>query len=158
MAGRKQLKTIAGGLLGTFTSRNNDINGYWGLGVLRLYAQRRGLETLEIELLSRHYNEPAVSPFFAAGQYYRQWFSRALLHWRLSENELRSAYIRLRFSTFEEFPDVVRDTQGKPYVCTVSITTPQGTEYSASKVGVCAPCDPKIDRRSTRICVSEEVF
>ena len=152
MAGRKQLKRIVGGLLGTFTSRNNDINGYWGLGVLRLYAKRRRVDAFEIDLLSQVSDEPAGSPLLVTEQYYRSWFSSALSNRQVNPAQLSSARIRLRFATFDEFPDVVRSTRGEPYVCSVSIINLRGIEYSTSKVGVCAAHNPWIDLRSSRGC------
>ena len=151
MVGWKQVRNIASGLLGTFTSRNNDINGYWGLGVLRLYAGRCGIETLEIDLLSQVSDELAGSPLLVAERYYRAWFSSALSNRQVDLADLSSARIRLRFSTFAEFPDVVRDTRGEPYVCCVSIANQHGVEYSTSRIGVCANHNPWIDSRRTRI-------
>lgn len=153
MVGRKHLRTVAGGLLGTFTSRNNDIDGYWGLGVLRLYAEQRDVETLEIDLLSNVSAEPTGSPLRICERSYRSWFCSALSHRLISPKELSSAYIRIRFSTFDEFPNIIRSTRGEPYVCVVSITSEHGTEYSISRVGVCAGHDPRKELKSIRECV-----
>ncbi|WP_201917435.1 hypothetical protein [Aquimarina mytili] len=45
---RKLLKNIANGILGSFISRNNDVNGYWGIG--KIYSLMIISESLEIEI------------------------------------------------------------------------------------------------------------
>ncbi|MGQ0540292.1 MAG: hypothetical protein ACT4O9_00410 [Blastocatellia bacterium] len=150
MPRRKQLKNIVAGLLGTFTSRNNDISGYWGLGLLRRYAENLGRDSLEIDLLSSVSDEPADAPLDLIEQRYRKWLSDAFAQRTVRTDEIKSAVIKLRFSTFEEFPNVERLTRGEPYACSVHITNAQGIEYSASCTGVCAPHDAGIELRSTR--------
>ena len=48
------LTGIAGPLADQFTSRNDDIGGYWGLVVLRREADDHGVATMEFDLLSPH--------------------------------------------------------------------------------------------------------
>jgi hypothetical protein len=110
MAGRKQLKNLANGLLGTFVSRNNDINGYWGLGLLRLYAAQRSLQTVSIDLLSQGLEKEQISPIDIAWRNYRKWLFEKLSDAGIDPMELRAAEIRIRFTTLDEFPDVRRLT------------------------------------------------
>ena len=51
MAKRAELWQIARGVLTSFASRNNDISGYWGIGVLAQLAQEQ--ERIQIELQLR---------------------------------------------------------------------------------------------------------
>lgn len=150
MASRKQLKNIAFGLLGTFVSRNNDVRGFWGLGVLRKFAQSRKVFELRIDLLKK----PSFSLFPSAVTItevkYRQWLLTALERSRIQVDEIVRAEISLRFATFEEFPNTIRDTRGEPYVCTITITKKNGPTYLAIKVGVCSQHDPRKEyRRAT---------
>lgn len=46
-----ELGSLASGMLHSFVSRNNDLDGYWGIGVLYLYAQQVGDLTVSIDLL-----------------------------------------------------------------------------------------------------------
>ncbi len=50
MAGSKRLNDVPHGLLGKFASRNNDIKGYWGIGVLKQYAVKYDLTKLIFDL------------------------------------------------------------------------------------------------------------
>ena len=146
MAKKGILKGIAGGLLGTFVSRNNDINGYWGLGVLRLFAEKNYLPALTLDVLHRSPNLLFESPIRISENKYRRWFRNALLKARIETSDIKEANIYLRFSTFDEFPKAIRGTRGEPYVCTVSISN-NSRIISVSRIGVCAAHDPNKDRR-----------
>ncbi|MBK5143506.1 hypothetical protein I2494_07205 [Budviciaceae bacterium BWR-B9] len=45
---RKRLKVVAGNVLDYFISRNNDISGYWAMGVLCMYPCNLDHPLLEI--------------------------------------------------------------------------------------------------------------
>src|SRR5829696_8128411 len=136
------LKGIACGLLGTFVSRNNDINGYWGLGVLRLHAERMQASELTIDLLKEDLVPDFRSPVATTKQIYRQVLTNVLAKSHIDTARLKKVEINLRFANFEEFPNAIRDTRGEPYLCTVSITGKNGSIYEARKLGCCAPHDP----------------
>ena len=150
MARRKQLKGIAHGLLGTFISRYNDIDGYWGLGVLRRCASNNNLSKIIIDLLVQSRDFAIDSPVSFTERTYRSWLFNTLEKVGLDSGVLERAEIHLVFGTFSEFPKVVRDTRGEPYQCRVLLKFKDGPLYSASKLGVCAVHDPAKDRRSTR--------
>ena len=52
MGRRRELRNIANGLIGSFVSRNNDQNGYWGLGLLYEFANLHKTDTVQLSLLS----------------------------------------------------------------------------------------------------------
>ena len=62
MSAYKQLKGIAAGLAGTFISRNNDVDGYWGMGVIYSEVSARGVSAVTFSLL-----DGAVSPSLKCG-------------------------------------------------------------------------------------------
>jgi hypothetical protein len=146
-----RLKGIAHGLLGTFASRNNDIDGYWGLGILRLHAEGVHLSELTIDLLSQEQILVPYSPLAITRKKYHRWLTDALTKAGMEVGQLKSAKIKVMFSTFDEFPNTIRDTRGQPYLCTVELTGVNGVTYTASKLGCCALHDPDKDRRSTRV-------
>ena len=145
-----RLKGIVYGLLGTFVSRNNDIDGYWGLGVLRLYAEKRNASEIIIDLMNVERLPVPHSPITATKNKYSRWLASALANARIEPSRLRRAEIKVKFSTFDEFPNTIRDTRGEPYICTVALTSDNGVTYEELRHGCCAPHDPKTDRRSTR--------
>lgn len=147
MAKRKRLTGIANSLLGTFVSRNNDIGGYWGIGVLRQYASRKNLADVYIELAGQTEDRTPESPVKNIEEVYKGWLLSSLAKVGVDYGQLKGVEIQLRFSTFEEFPDAIRDTRGDPYLCSVIITNKEDIKYSASILGVCAPHDPNKERR-----------
>lgn len=151
MPGQKQLKNIAYGLLATFVSRNNNIYGYWGLGVLRSYVTKHHLEEISVNLLAQNPDSVPSSPVDMVARYYQKWLFEKLDSAGIDPTELKSAEISIRFSTYDEIPEVRRDTWGEPYKCLVTIATQKGITYSASKIGVCAKHNPLVEFRSTRI-------
>ena len=147
MAKRKTLKGIAHGLLGTFVSRYNDINGYWGLGVLRQLADKRSLQSLELDLLGSNTEHPVLKDVETR---YRTWLLETLPKVRIAPTQIAQAEIRIFFAEEIDFPDAVRSTRGKPYKCTVTITRRDGVAVSAERIGYCGPHDPSKEHRSNR--------
>lgn len=151
MARRNQLKGIALGLLGTFVSRNNDIYGYWGIGILKLCAVKNGLSKIVLDLLEQSSGFDADSPVHIAEKTYQSWLFRTFEKVGLDTKKLERAEIHVEFSTFDEFPNAIRDTRGEPYECSVIIKSKVGASYVVSKIGVCAEHDPAKDRQRTRV-------
>jgi len=144
MSRRGRLQNIAQGLLGTFVSRNNDIDGYWGLGILRLYAKKNASATLKIDLLEKSDHLFSDSPVHVAKINYQKWLNKTLSKLRIEITQIHEAEIDIRFATFEEFPKVIRNTRGEPYVCSVKLGSGE-TSVVASKTGVCEIHDPTKD-------------
>ncbi len=53
MANRKELGSIASGIAGSFNSRNNDVDGYWGIGKLYKFVDDKPNKVVFIELLGK---------------------------------------------------------------------------------------------------------
>lgn len=51
MGNKREFKNIANGLLSSFISRNNDINGYWGIGKLYAFMLKSKSMRLEVDLI-----------------------------------------------------------------------------------------------------------
>jgi hypothetical protein len=52
MSRRGKLRGIAANLLGSFVSRNNDVNGYWAIGKLYSLAGRHRVQTVTVDILA----------------------------------------------------------------------------------------------------------
>jgi hypothetical protein len=63
MPGNARLTNIAGGLCGSFASRNNDLGGYWAIGKLRLLAEQHTQSVVSLDVLAPLMQPP--SPEFA---------------------------------------------------------------------------------------------
>ena len=143
--GKSSLQGIVNGLLSTFVSRNNDIGGYWGLGVLRKLAESNGLDQIEIDLLCEDDETEAIE---SCKNRYRLWLGTNLDRNGRSLDSILSARIRLRFSSdFEAHPNAIQDTRGFPYECLVEVRCDPDRGYRAMKIGVCEPHDPEREYR-----------
>ncbi len=146
---KRLLKNIASGLLGTFVSRNNDIDGYWALGILRLIAEKKELYQIDLNLIESDSKNRYIK---YCEKNYSDWLQKTLERYDLSLPSLLSAKIYLRFeNSFDTYPNLIKDTRGLPYVCTVELGDTTGKLYTVVKVGVCSPHDPRKEYRSTRV-------
>ena len=69
MPTRKDLKGISAGIAYSFSSRNNDIDGYWAMGILYKVASEAGTKKFKLNLLSGEsdpsfkYSRKVASPY-----------------------------------------------------------------------------------------------
>ena len=149
MASRRHLTSVAEGVARAFAGRNNDVDGWWALGVL-LAAVPADNPTVEIDLVSGE-----TSPEFAnevsglrlLPATWSGYFRWSVEHHGLSFGVVRAARLAVRFdlgdprqSTFE------RDTY--PFTCTVTIEDDRGHRRERSVEGRCFSHDPGVARQS----------
>ncbi|MEM7430484.1 MAG: hypothetical protein AAF351_00965 [Pseudomonadota bacterium] len=145
MARRKELANVVHGLYGSFISRNNDVDGYWGIGKLCAFASEAESGTVRIDLFSKTC-EPATSEFQQLIEYY--WSK--LLSYPPSRFAV-AAKIDINFEPPRpEEKRVPINTWGSLFELTVTITDDKGRAYSRSGHGRCAPHDPKLESRRSR--------
>lgn len=90
MARRKEFSTIADGLVRSFVSRNNDVNGYWGIGKLYSHIVTTGVEELKIHLLRRSI-EPDNEEFKLLINEFANRLNNQIENRRLNHNFLKKA-------------------------------------------------------------------
>jgi len=148
MARRRDLKNIASGMLGSFTSRNNDVGGYWGIGRLCLLAQDRGTSGVRLDLLS-HSTTPESAEFFKLLDGYYSILQKHLAARNIPDTWVSSAIIELEFSP-EDRPkkQVPIFTWGGLYKISTSIMDDRGKVHMVSIFGYCAPHNPRKEHRS----------
>lgn len=121
MKARSRLKHAAAGLLGLLISRNNDVNGYWGPGLLY-----RDVSTsphiIELDLLSAS-SQPASESASTMAANSAAFLRAALEKKELSWEELTRATVTFQFNadipkTWFRYP-----CAGDPFVCTVALDT-----------------------------------
>lgn len=145
MLRKSEIRNIAHGLLGTFVSRNNDIDGYWGLGILRELADDTGQTKIEIDLLDENAQDHRIQ---ACKVHHRKWLAEMIERKGGEIEALSEARICVRFvDSFDEYPDLRPNTRGLPFECTVQVGTGLHNICSAVAIGVCAPHDPNNDLR-----------
>lgn len=151
MARRRELKNIANGVLSSFNSRNNDVDGYWGIGMLCLFAKNHEMSEVRFDLMRRE-SSAAPSPIGPLAAHYREKLDHLLEIRGLPSTWIKSAKLSVCFDApFEhKFNYFGSALGGKPYMCTLEIIDDLGRKHGARTGGNCWPHNPKKESRSGR--------
>ena len=145
---RRELLDIAGALAGSFVSRNNDLDGYWTLGLLRSYADSNHVGHLRFDVANSG-TQPENELLLRVAETYRQLLARQLTTRRIAREVVVRAEVVLTFD--RDAPNASSlATYGSPFSCTVRLTDHRDREFERCIVGRCAPHDPRRELRSTR--------
>ncbi|MCJ8274859.1 MAG: phage terminase family protein [Psychrosphaera sp.] len=146
MARRKELGSIASGLIGSFSSRNNDIDGYWGIGKLYRFAKINETDNIVIDLIKQEMT-PQSTDFNSLITFYRTMLARRIpLTW------IASATITVRFNQeYKAKYHYWTSNLGKPCMCECEIIDDNGRTYYAYTGTNCQPHDPSKESRSCRV-------
>ena len=147
MARRKDLKNIASGLAGTFISRNNDIDGYWGIGKLCLLAQQSGHSQVRVDLWPIGLT-PAHQPFHCAVAAQRTRLEQRLERQGIPKQWISSVSLHLVFSGANAPSTPLH--RGKPFTLTAAIVDDQSRSRAVTVNGFCQPHHPGKEARSNR--------
>jgi hypothetical protein len=147
MPRRIELKSVAAGVLSTYLSRNNDLNGYWALGVL--YRQAIATPTRSIEIFLVGQQAPNTEYInFQQAKY------RSLLLSRLDALGIPSVWVQtatlsVQFECSEGPPSVLAISE-RPFRATLTVITDQGRRFSVLAFGSCWPHDESRESCSRR--------
>ncbi|RVM86362.1 hypothetical protein [Sinorhizobium meliloti] len=136
MSRREQFRGICHGVLGTFVSRYNDLDGYWALGQYVAFLDRIG----ECQLLLK-LGDATVLPegpgFAAAAKYYRGAVLRMM-----KTNAMPQAW----FANGTMKVSIVATSTA---TCEIEIVSDLGRTYRSERTINVRPHDPVIERRRT---------
>lgn len=160
MPRRRELKSVAYALLGSFVSRNNDVAGYWGIGQLRRHALLEGCESVEIDLMHRKMS-PARKMFLPMMDTFAHMLSKQLASRSLPPEWVRSAKIWITFDTSSDVPIHFETAEdGEPFYCVIHLEDDAGKFRSAGTGGRCRSQNclresrrPKATRNLSRIAL-----
>lgn len=148
MTRRGELKDVALGVLGSFVSRNNDVDGYWCLGLLRALADAQRVSSLRLDLTGQA-TEPRDELTALTAATYREALLRQLARRGIAQGVISKAEIHVDFnasaSVFASLP-----TYGQPTRCSICLLDERGQEHRQTVMTACATHDPKRESRSTR--------
>jgi hypothetical protein len=133
MAKNRDLKGIACGVAETFISRNNDVLGYWGIGMLYKEAIEHSVAVIEIDLLTGQ-SLPEAPVSQAVVSHYSAYITN-----RLAGLQILTAKITLEFGTFGKSIQPWTLSYGDPFACTVQLISAAGRTYVCSRGGRCRP-------------------
>lgn len=147
---RKRLKVVAGNVLDFFISRNNDIGGYWALGVLYRFAANHQIRTINLDLL-RLTITPEHPELARCLDYPAMLFERVIINNGLTMSVVNQALIRIEFNVaYDAKLHKASYGYGDPFRCQLMVKDDQGNSRSVTIGGRCAPHSPSREHRSTR--------
>lgn len=150
MPKQNEFRGIAHDVVESFTSRNNDVDGFWAIGQLCKYAGQQNSNTLRIDLKHK-LMIPSGSKFDNMIEHYsHQLLAQIQLRrlpaiWMTSAELFLSFYPDTKYSNFDIQPKL------SPYICVLEIESWSGRIYSKTKRGKCRPHNPLFEHKSTRV-------
>jgi len=148
MGKRKQLKNLAYGIAGRFSSRNNDVDGFWALGLLYATAAAAGTKTICLDVMTQKAN-PSFKHSGRLLSEYKRYMDEQLEMLGLS-GHVYAATIEIEFDVDPSLVVARRDTWGEPYLAQVKLTDDLAQVRSAFVHGWCSKHNPELERRSAR--------
>jgi len=151
MARRKELKSIASGIIGSFRSRNNDVDGYWGIGKLFKFAESNHVDEVKIDLLNCCIT-PATLEFDPLISHYKSLLVKNMASRHISLQWLSKATVTVLFN--QEYVDKYHywgSGLGKPCICHCELTDDKGRTYKVTTGTNCKPHNPEKEFKSNRV-------
>ncbi|MCX7059283.1 MAG: hypothetical protein NTZ11_00135 [Gammaproteobacteria bacterium] len=152
----RALKGVASTLATMFVSRNNDADGYWGIGKLCSAAASRGHDEIEIDLLANPADWRQVDDLSIVHSHYASELTKQLRSAHVGDKKLKSAVIKVRFGVPNELlKRYERFGYGEPVECVVKLQTEAGHACEASARCRAAPHNPEHEsRRNERMALT----
>ncbi|NIY47533.1 hypothetical protein [Cedecea colo] len=150
MARRSELKGIANSLNGSFISRNNDFDGYWSIGLLKLFAIERGFTSVGVSLPLQQ-PDTNFSLINDIAQRYTVILADLLRKQHLPNSWVSNVSITVDFfaivagSQLSTYP-----ASGTPFKCLCQIIDDNGWLYTSISYGRCKPHSAVRELRSSR--------
>lgn len=132
MGRRKEFKTVSNDLLGSFVSRNNDLDGYWALGQFQTYLQSTSEDRLWFDLVPDTGRGSAFPTVLSNTQ---RAFQGHLTARRLPRSWVRSAMLMVAQRSLSEL------------ICTFTVTDDRGKIFASQRTVTARPHDPNRELR-----------
>lgn len=145
----KRLRNVAAGLLSSFVSRNNDVEGYWAPGLLYTAASAAGSSAILLDLLGAE-AMPSAPAAVTAARNDREFLRRALRREGIAIDQVVQAQVELRFDTPARPMSGHYCSGGEPFDCTVLLRLAGGAVAKRDEHGRCRRHDPSSFARSAR--------
>jgi len=151
MTRRRELNGIAGNLLGSFVSRNNDIAGYWAIGKLCALALQSANGEISIEFLTQRLT-PSSPEFEPMIDHYKARLVASLERRSFPLQVVTAAEVLISFGgRFKPDPLISRPRGTVPFRCTVTLMDDLHHPHVAQHSGTAWPHDPRRESKSGRV-------
>ena len=150
MPRRKEIRGISSGIASSFVSRNNDVDGYWAMGIFYQVASSKGGNHFVLNLVTGD-SSPEFKFSKKVAKPYHEYLLAQLEKKSLEEYHVTDAIVELEFNIAPTKRHTMsRWTWGEPYRCRVTITDDLGKKHAFEEYGWCGQHDPSKERRSVR--------
>jgi hypothetical protein len=151
MPRRREIRNAAQGLLGSFVSRNNDVDGYWGIGKLYSAAKSARTKIISLDLIDLKVT-PDIDGFDHLLRKYADLLVKQFPKRLPTSSWLSEAKITIEFESHVDPSDIPRwFTIGEPFSCIVLLADTHNRKCETKAFGRCKMHDPNTESRSTRI-------
>jgi hypothetical protein len=137
MTSRDRLTSVCYGTATAFASRNNDVDGWWALGLL--LAALPPMDPYRLDLLSGDavpdLKEPGLNQLGSAWATYFRWSVR---RHSLPIERVRSAELVVGFDQAHDVPSWIPGGRDRQFECTVTVADDAGHAYSRTATGHCS--------------------
>jgi len=133
---------IAYAFISTSMSRNNDLDGYWGPGVLYKYSKEHELDELVFDLVSSQKSKNSQHSF---ASYYQRKLLDLFQRQNIPFEWIKKANLSFKFIASKEYPEL--DYLGVHFDCILKMECDMGKIYEVSDSGRCRPHDPTREQR-----------
>lgn len=141
MPRRRELKSIASGMAMHCVSRNNDIGGYWALGILYRFALEAGADCLRVDIMS---DEDLPEALVLFRRNFRSHYGDKDYRFR---HFIAGLIVEFEFESSSRTETGDNSTQGK---CHIHVIDDMGKRWSAMACTYCNAHDPAHECKSTR--------
>jgi hypothetical protein len=146
---RRALSSLSDSVASSFASRNNEVAGYWALGLLRRDVEAAGRSIVRFDLtgIQASLNTPAVSRVLLR---YSRLLPVLMAKLRIAEATLASMFVELSFHSEVDGESPGWVSVGDPFTVRAVAVSKSGREFVARRVGRCNPHNPTREQCSPR--------
>ncbi|MBW1297852.1 hypothetical protein [Aquimarina litoralis] len=143
MVKRKEFKNIANGVLQSFISRNNDVEGYWGIGKLYSLLLKKNEYEVEIDLINK-----TILPADKEFENMIQFFSKKLFN-QMKRKGLKNCNLTEAKIALTSFPNTIPLSLGKiahnQMQCNILLVDDLQKTHPQTKSIWCRKHNPKLE-------------
>ena len=143
----RTFRGVAAGIAESFISRNNDLGGYWGIGMLLRSVKSRKCQTIRLDLISGQL-DPNLRGFGPLSTTYRELLMSQLSALHMPSGHIRTATLSVTFDSDHPRENLARASWR--CVCRIEIQDWHGKNHVAERQTWCEPHSMLRERRSTR--------
>ena len=144
------MKGIGANVARRFISRNNDVDGYWALGVFYRLCSNHDVKTFSLDLLSGA-SSPEANFSGAVAAPFRDLLYTQMRNNGLAEEQLVAAFAEVEFDLEPTLIEQrCKKAWGDPFNCHIVLVDDLGTRRTCTIRGCCWMHDAAREHRSAR--------